>query len=335
MYYVGLDVHYRTSTYCILDHQGREVKCETICGHWPKLLERLATVKGPWTVCFEATCGYGYLHRELSRMARRVVVAHPGQLRLIFRAKRKNDRVDARKLAKLLYLDEVPPAYVPSQDVQSWRELIEHRRRVVDRQTTCKNAIRSLLRSHGILPPKGLWTKKGLAWLRERTMPTAAAGLKRQMLLDELADAKRHVRTVTQALNALGRDHPAVTLLRTIPGVGIRTAETMVAYIDDPGRFAHSGQVAAYFGVIPCQDASAGANRLGHITRQGPGTARKYLVEAAWQGVYRSPTIRAYFERIQHGKKERRKIALVATAHYLLRCMHAMLVRNQPWREAA
>jgi len=127
MYYVGLDVHYRTSTYCILNAHGREVKCETVRGHWAKLLDRLATIKGKWTVCFEATCGYGYLHRELSRMASRVMVAHPGQLRLIFRAKRKNDRVDSRKLAKLLYLDEVPQVYVPGEDVQSWRELIEHR----------------------------------------------------------------------------------------------------------------------------------------------------------------------------------------------------------------
>ena len=70
MYYVGLDVHYRTSTYCILNHHGREVKCETVRGHWPKLLERLAMIKGAWTICFEATCGYGYLHRELSGMAR-------------------------------------------------------------------------------------------------------------------------------------------------------------------------------------------------------------------------------------------------------------------------
>jgi hypothetical protein len=37
-------------------------------------------IKGAWTTCFEATCGYGYLHRELSRLTRRVVVAHPGQL---------------------------------------------------------------------------------------------------------------------------------------------------------------------------------------------------------------------------------------------------------------
>ena len=114
-----------------------------------------------------------------------------------------------------------------------------------------------------------------------------------------------------------------------------RTAETIAAYIDDPKRFGRSSQVAAYFGLVPCQDASASVNRLGHITKQGPGTARKYLVEAAWQGVYRSPKIRAYFERILRGKKERRKIALVATAHYLLRCMHAMLINCEPWREVA
>jgi transposase len=281
MRYVGLDVHYGTSTYCVLDENGRELQCETVRGHWPQLLERLKTVAGRWTICFEATCGYGYLYRELSRLAQRVVVAHPGQVRLIFRAKRKNDRIDARKLAKLLYLDEVPAAYVPSQEVQGWRELIEHRRRMMDRQTTCKNAIRSLLRAHGQIAPKGLWTKKGLAWLRQEELSTGAARLKRDLLLDELQEAQRRVRTVTKALDAMGERQPAVLLLRTIPGVGIRTAETMVAYMDNAKRFLRSSQVGAYFGLVPCQDASAGVNRLGHITRQGPPTARKYLVEAA------------------------------------------------------
>ena len=335
MYYVGLDVRYRTSTYCILNSAGHEVKNERIRGHWPTLLDRLSILKGPWTVCFEATCGYGYLYRELSQIATRVVVAHPGQLRLIFRAKRKNDRIDARKLAKLLYLDEVPQVYVPGQEVQSWRELIEHRRRMVDRQTVCKNALRSLLRSHGVVAPKGLWTRKGLTWLRQLQMPTAASGLKRDLLLEELAEAQRGIRIVTQALDKIGRRHPGVVLLRSIPGVGPRTAETIVAYMDEPKRFRRSSQVAAYFGLIPCQDASAAVNRLGHITKQGPSTARKYLAEAAWQGVHRSPTIRAYFERILRGKAERRKIALVATAHYLLRCMHAMLLSGEFWHEAA
>jgi transposase len=240
MRYVGLDVHYGTSTYCVLDENGRELQCETVRGHWPQLLERLKTVAGRWTICFEATCGYGYLYRELSRLAERVVVAHPGHVRLIFRAKRKNDRIDARKLAKLLYLDEVPAAYVPSQEVQGWRERIEHRRRMMDRQTTCKKAIRSLLRAHGKIAPQGLWTKKGLAWLKQEELSTAAACLKRDLLRDELQEAQRRVRTVTKALDALGERQPAVLLLRTIPGVGIRTAETVVAYMDNAGRFTRS-----------------------------------------------------------------------------------------------
>ncbi len=60
-------------------------------------------------------------------MARRVVVAHPGHLRLVFRSKRKNDRIDPEKLAKLLYLGEIPPAYVPSPDIREWRAMTEYR----------------------------------------------------------------------------------------------------------------------------------------------------------------------------------------------------------------
>ena len=109
----------------------------------------------------------------------------------------------------------------------------------------------------------------------------------------------------------------------------------MVAYIDDPHRFRRTHQVGAYFGVVPCQDASAGSNRLGHITKDGPSTARKLLIEATWQVIRYSPKAKAFFDRVAGGKKDRRKIALVATAHYLLRCMLAMLQTGEVWREAA
>jgi transposase len=60
-------------------------------------------------------------------VAARVLVAHPGRLRLIFRSSDKNDRKDAERLAKLLYLGEAPAVHVPSQDVRTWRELINCR----------------------------------------------------------------------------------------------------------------------------------------------------------------------------------------------------------------
>jgi transposase len=335
MHNVGLDAHQRTSTIHILDEYGRKVKEKTIRGSWQKAVVWLAGLKEPFQVCFEATCGYGPLYDALSKIARRVVMAHPGQLRLIFRAKRKNDRVDAEKLAKLLYLDEVPPAYVPSIKVRQWRELIEFRRRLVDRQTGCKNQIRSLLRSYGVQAPKSLWSRKGLAWLKELDWPGLSGRLRRDLLLDELASCRQKVRAVTRALDRIARRHPGVQLLRTVPGIGARTAETLMAYIDDPSRFDRADQVGSYFGLVPCQDASAGVNRLGHITKQGPATARKYLVQGAWQAVRRSPRVRARYERLVGGRKERRKIALVATAHWLLRCMFAMLRSGEAWREAA
>ena len=107
-------------------------------------------------------------------MAARVLVAHPGQLRLIYRSKDKNDRKDAERLAKLLYLGELPTVHVPSIDVRTWRELINCRSQVVAKRTRAKNAVRALLRSNGIAARRrtSLWTKDGMAWLRELTFPT-------------------------------------------------------------------------------------------------------------------------------------------------------------------
>lgn len=334
MYCVGLDVHWRTSTVCILDENGREVKMATVNGPWEKMLSWLdQEVPGPYAICYEASCGYGALYDRLRPRAARVVVAHPGQVRLIFRAKRKSDRVDARKLARLLYLEAVPPVYVPSLAVRSWRRLIETRRHLVAKRTRVKNGLRSLLRSHGVRAVRGLWSKKGLAWLREVAWPSASAALERDLLLSELALLEEQVRRLTAELDRLGSGHPGVRLLSTIPGVGPRTAEAVVAYIDDPDRFGHGGQVGAYFGLVPRQDQSAATNRLGHITKEGPASVRQLVVEASWQVIRRSATAKARFERIAGGQKERRKIALVAVGHWLLRCMHAMLRTGEVWRE--
>jgi transposase len=108
-----------------------------------------------------------------------------------------------------------------------------------------------------------------------------------------------------------------------------------MAYIADPDRFHSIKSIGCYFGIVPCQDASAQKNRMGHITKDGPATVRRLVTEATWQAIRRSPPIRAYFERIRHGDSDRKKIALVATAHYLLRVMLAMLKSGEVWRSSS
>ena len=87
------------------------------------------------------------MHDQLRKIAGRVVVAHPGQLRLIFRSKRKNDRVDAKKLAKLLFLDQVPTVYVPSVDVRTWRRMIEFRNQRIATARLLVRVMHSMLRT--------------------------------------------------------------------------------------------------------------------------------------------------------------------------------------------
>lgn len=335
MYYVGLDTHYRTSTLCILDANGAHVKTLTLRGGWDRVCVTLRGLGDQVAVCYEASIGYGTLYDRLCRFCQKVVVAHPGRLRLIFRSKRKNDRVDAAKLAKLLFLEEVPAVHVPDVEVRDWRALVETRRRTIDKRTRAKNGLRALLRGLGIASPRSLWTRKGRAWLLELELPTDIARLRREMLCEEIDHLDRQIRLLTHELDRLAALHPGVALLMTIPGIGPRTAEAFVAYVDDPSRFARTRRIGAYLGLVPGQDASGGVNRLGRITKEGPATVRKLLVEAGWRAIGSCPDLRSCFERLEGGKPERRKTALVAVAHKLSRTMLAMLRSGEVYRRAA
>ena len=134
-------------------------------------------------------------------------------------------------------------------------------------------------------------------------------------------------------LDRLLEREPAVFQLMSIPGVGVRTAEAVVSFLDDPQRFANSKAVGRYFGLVPSQDQSGRTNRLGHITKAGSATVRRFLTEAAWQAIRRSPTVRAYFERIRRDDPQRKKIAVIATAHYLARRDAALLRCGELWQE--
>lgn len=333
MYYVGLDVHQNRSSVEILDCNGKLFKRQEVKGRWPVLLEELGRVPRPFAVCYEASCGYGHLHEEFSKLADRVTVAHPGALAWIYKSKRKHNRVDATKLAKLLYLDEVPAVHVPGRDVRQWRQTIEFRQRLLRSRVTAKNQTRAFLKERGIAPHKSLWTRKGMAWLKALALADEGDALRRDLLVEQLEGSAQKVKRVDRYLDGVAAKHPGVALLRTIPGIGPRTAEALVAYVDDPKRFANLRCVGAYFGLVPCQDASGDKSRLGHITRDGPGTVRKLLCEAAWTAVRRSPTAKAFFERVAKDDPDRRKIAIVATAHWLVRVAVAMLKSGECWRE--
>jgi transposase len=334
LFYVGLDIHSKFIQICVLDSVAKVIRREKVQS-MDQLIRTLRQLDGTVHVAFEVSCGYGRYYEVLANLCARVVAAHPGKLRLIYGSKRKNDRLDAEKLAKLLCLDILPAVHVPTAQVRSWRELITFRRKLIEKRTRAKNGVRALLRSVGLLAPgrPGLWTNRGMEWLKLQKLEQELSALQRDLLVQEIETLNGQLRRVETELARYSRDNPAVFQLRSIPGVGLRTAEAVVAFLDDPGRFRTAKQVGSYFGLVPCQDQSGSKNRLGHITREGSATVRQLLTEAAWQGVRRSPRVRTFFERVRRDDSSRQKIALTATANYLARVMWAMLRDGTLWRE--
>jgi transposase len=253
--------------------------------------------------------------------------------------KRKTDKDDALRLAQLEALGQLPTVAVPPTQTRQWRALIAARQALVGRRCAAQNRLRAVLVGQGLAAPRGAkaWTELGLEGIGQHARPLAdcaADELWRGLLALALAEYRHAVGLIDQAeakLDALAEADAGVRLLETIPGVGPRTAETVVAYLGDAGRFASGKQVSAYGGLVPRQYQSGETDRRGRITRRGPALLRKLLVECAWVMLRYNAWARAVYERLSRGKA-RKKQAIVALARKLLVRCWAMLRDQSAWR---
>jgi transposase len=254
--------------------------------------------------------------------------------------KRKTDRDDALRLAEVYLLGKFPRVEIPEKEVRERRALIEHRQKLVGRRVALQNRIRSILVGQGLPAPVGhrAWTELGLAGIAAHARPLADCGpteLWRGRLHLTLSEREQVEGLLDQAekkLDALARADAGVRLLDTIPGVGPRTAEAVVAFLPRPELFRTTKQVSAYGGFVPRQYQSTDTDHRGRITKRGPRTLRKLLVECAWVMLRYNPWARAVYQRLTHGGKTRKKQAIVALARKLLVRCWAMLRDGTAWR---
>ena len=334
MVYVGMDVHSKTTTFCLYDpeakarRQYRTVTRATTASSFRAVLRPLG---GRCRVAYEVGTQAQWVAQIVRPLAADVQVANPSRIPWLFRDGKKNDRVDAKKLATLLYLDQLPTVHLPSADVSTWRAMINYRRTLVTRRTMTKNQIHAILRAFAVrCPYRSCWTLKGRAWLRSLTFDEGRTWMLRH-LLDEVGQYDKAIGELEVQLDAIAEKQPNVALLQTVPGIGPRTAEAIGAFTDRVDRFGHNKQYGCYFGMTPTQDASGSVDRHGHISKRGPSVVRWVLIQAAYQTVGRCPALRRFFERIHRGKKERRKKAIVATGRKMLTICYAMLRDQKPF----
>jgi transposase len=329
-----MDVHRDSTVFCLFDpaaepaRQYRTLTRHTTVAGIESVLKPLA---GQCRVAFEVGTQAQWIAGIVRPLAQHVEVANPSKMPWLFRDGRKNDKLDARKLVTLLYLNQLPTVHLPSQEVSAWRALINHRRARVQGRTRLKNQIRAILRTFGCRCPfKSLWTRLGYKWLKVQTFDTARNVMLR-ILLEELETTDKNLEQIEAQLDAISATQPAVALLRTIPNIGPRTAEAIVAFTDRPDRFRRSRQFANYFGMTPTLDSSGLVEHHGHISRHGPSVVRWVICQAAHCIVRGRSALRTWFDRVCRGQRNRFKKAIVALGRKVLAIAFRMMMNNKPY----
>jgi len=329
---VGLDLGDRWSHYCVLDCAGGIVQEGRIRTTALGVEEWFAELP-PTCIVMEAGTHSPWVSRQLQGYGHKVIVANARKVRLIYESDRKNDRLDARMLAKLGRVDVslLAPIQHRSAQVQTDLAVIRSRNALVAARTQLINAARGLVKAMGGRLPtatSAAFTHKIGASIPAAMKPVLSP------LLKTIQELSRQISSYDARVEELAqRKYPQTTLLRQVKGVGPLTALAFVLTLEDPHRFAKSRAVGCYLGLSPQQSQSGeSAPQLG-ISKAGDRYLRRLLVQCAHYilGPFGADTnLRRWGLKLARGGgKSGKKRAVVAVARKLAVLLHRLWVTGE------
>lgn len=282
-YYIGLDIHKRTITYCVKRFDGLIIQHGTVAAERKALLKWLSGIPGCWIGAMEATMFTGWVYDFLKPHALELKVAHPEMLKAITAAKKKNDRADAEKIADLLRIDLLPECYMAPQELRELRRILRYRNMIVRTAVRMKNKISGLLMEVGATyDKKRLHGKAYFNCLLERVEDVPASV--KDLLKLSRGSLDMFTAVQKKLLKALKEDdliRQRVQRLMSIQGVGEVLALTWVLEIGEVSRFSSSRQAISYCGLCSAQHESAGREFRGPISKKRNKHLQAMLIEAA------------------------------------------------------
>lgn len=246
---------------------------------------------GDYICAYEAGfCGF-WIQHDLEKKGVKCIIINPADVPTKHKEKNnKTDKVDSRKIARSLQNNELEPIYIPSRQSLEDRSLTRFRYNIITDLTRCKNRIKSLLHFYGIDIPPDLdkRSKKYYTWLDSVELNHATGTTTLKFLLQEFIHLRKiqlDVITKIRHLSKTEKYSKNVTLLTSIPGIGIITAMIILTEIDTINRFNTLDNLCSFIGLIPRVHSSGDKEIIGEITNRGNKHLKKCLVESAWMTV--------------------------------------------------
>lgn len=296
-YYVGLDVHRKTISYCVKTSDGRIVRESSMPSNREALSEWAAGLDQPWCGGLEATICSHWIFQHLKPYALELKMGAPVRLKAITAAKRKSDCLDARMLADLLRCNLFPDCYVMPPEYADLRRQLRYRALIVHTEVQFKNKTAGLLIENGIAyHTNRLHRKKYFTELiKTSDIPEE---LKRLLGFNrmQVETLQRIDRTIISSLRCDTLLADRVASLRTIDGVGEITALTWALETGEPSRFPNAKHALSYCGLCSPQRESAGVGKRGPLSKQRNRFLQTTLIEAAHLAPRYNETLRAIYE---------------------------------------
>lgn len=338
---IGIDLGDKVSRYCVLNQAGEAVKESSAATTRKGMTQTFGSMRRS-RIALEVGTHSPWISRLLSSLGHEVIVANPRQLRLITESSRKNDKVDAKTLARLARIDPELLRPVRHRGEKAQLDLMQIRVRsaLVETRTSLVNCMRGLAKSTGERVPACDADSLDAARLEGLPAPL-------QQTLEPLA---RQIEWLTgqiheqdQKLEQIARDeYPETALLTQVYGVGTLIALTFVLTVEDQERFAHSRDVGCYVGLRPKRSQSGQSDPQLRITKEGDSYLRRMLVQGAHCLMSRrapDTDLKRWGLKLGgRGGQNAKKRALVAVARKLAILLHRLWVtgevyqplRNQP-----
>jgi len=332
---VGCDLGDRYSHLCVLDGGGgveRRVRLAT---------SRAALAKwfggvGPYRVALEVGTHSRWVSKLVGELGHEVIVANARHVRLIHQGQRKNDKLDAEKLARLARVDVelLSPITHRSEEAHSELTVLRSRDQLVKVRTELINHVRGVSKSFGIRIPKCV-SSSFVRRTQQAQMP-ASLRCALQPVLNALDALNAQIKAYEGELEEMAQRCKEAQPLLTIHGVGPLTAMAFVLTLENPSRFASSRDVGAYLGLVPKQWHTGQSDLELRISKAGDGFVRKLLVNCAQRmlGPFgQDSDLRRYGLRLmQRGGKSAKKKAVIAVARKLAVVMHRLWSTGEVFR---
>ena len=331
---IGLDLGDRSSHYCLLDEQGEVIE-EGSLPTTRKGLDRVFGSAGRCRLAMEVGTHSPWVSRYLARLGYEVIVANARRVRLISESSRKDDKLDAKTLARLARIDPELLSPIRHRGVQAQADLMMIRARavLVQTRTALINAARGLTKSYGERLPSCATYQMGKDQA-ELLSPAIRAAL--EPLLAEVETVTERIREYDKQLEQLCQTrYPETKLLKQVHGVGTLIALAFVLTVEDPHRFRKSRAVGCYVGLRPKRRQSGQSRPQLGISKEGDVYLRTLLVQGAHHvlGPFgKDSDLRRWGLKLAaQGGKNAKKRAVVAVARKLAVLLHKLWVSGETY----